>query len=311
MEKKTYIIKIKKTAENGEKYFVNQTYVCKDKLTKYEEKMARYRKNLQRKAKERALYESQFVTIEEEIKLPYEVVTTKPRADHGKKTDCVFKWSNAALAMKKMLDDMKTEQVVHTWRSLDDPKVSITYRHPKLSELTFKQQEPIATLTKEQYKELQQKEKAIKAVNMENREFSEFHNKLINCAYSTENQALKKAAQAAAHESKIQKLMKFLREKKLARYKYRLEFRKLKGTEPIVFITNYSNKKFEYLSDIMGRLSMKLLNKIDNFISINIYDNKANKLLKVDTGWRADDIHYKNKLANIKALYPDYYKNVA
>ena len=118
----------------------------------------------------------------------------------------------------------------------------VSYRHPKLSDLTFKQQEPIATLTKEQYKELQQKEKAIKAVNMENREFSEFHNKLINCAYSTENQALKKAAQAAAHESKIQKLMKFLREKKLARYKYRLEFRKLKGTEPTVFITNYSNK---------------------------------------------------------------------
>ena len=38
MEKKTYVIKIKKTADNGEKYFVNQTYLCKDKLTKYEEK---------------------------------------------------------------------------------------------------------------------------------------------------------------------------------------------------------------------------------------------------------------------------------
>ena len=40
MENKTYVIKIKKTAENGEKYFVNQTYKCKDALTKYEEKMA-------------------------------------------------------------------------------------------------------------------------------------------------------------------------------------------------------------------------------------------------------------------------------
>lgn len=299
MENKTYVIKIKKTAENGEKYFVNQTYKCKDALTKYEEKMARYRKNLQRRAKERALYESQFITIEEEVKLPYEVVTTKPRADHGKKTDCVFKWSEAALAMKKMLSDMKTEPVAIGNH--------VSYRHPKLSELTFKQQEPIATLTKEQYKELQQKEKAIKAVNMKNREFSEFHNKLINCAYSTENQALKKAAQAAAHESKIQKLMKFLREKKLARYKYRLEFRKLKGTEPTVFITNYSNKPIKYLKDVMDRLAAKLVTKINDFISINIYDNKTNELLELSTGFKAEDVHYKTKLLNEKALKPEYY----
>lgn len=299
MEKKTYVIKIKKTADNGEKYFVNQTYTCKDKLTKYEEKMARYRKNLQRRAKERALYESQFITIEEEVKLPYEVATTKPRADHGKKTDCVFKWSEAALAMKKMLSDMKTEPVVIGNH--------LSYRHPKLSDLTFKQQEPIATLTKEQYKELQQKEKAIKAVNMGNREFSEFHNKLINCAYSTENQALKKAAQAATHESKIQKLMKFLREKKLARYKYRLEFRKLKGTEPTVFITNYSNKPIKYLKDVMDRLAAKLVTKINDFISINIYDNKTNELLELSTGFKAEDVHYKTKLLNEKALKPEYY----
>ena len=307
MENNTYVIKIKKTAENGEKYFVNQTYKCKDALTKYEEKMARYRKNLQRRNKERALYESQFIEVEETVKLPYEIVTTKPRADHGKKTDCVFKWSEAALAMKKALSDMKTEQVVRTWGDLEHPDASITYRYPKLSDLTFKKQEPVAKLTKEQYKELQQKEKAIKAMNMENREFSDFHNKLIANAYSAENQRFKQIARAEAHETKIQKLMKFLREKKLTKYKYRLEFRKLRGTEPIVFITNYSNKKFEYLSDAMNRLASKLVKKIDDFISINIYDNKTDKLLKVDTGWKADDIHYKNKLANMKALYPDYY----
>lgn len=299
MEKKTYVIKIKKTADNGEKYFVNQTYACKDKLTKYEEKMARYRKNLQRRAKERALYESQFITIEEEVKLPYEIVTTKPRADHGKKTDCVFKWSKAALAMKKTLSDMKTEPVAIGNH--------ISYRHPKLSELTFKQQEPIATLTKKQYKELQEKEKAGKTVHMKNREFSEFHNKLINHAYSTENQSLKKAARAAAHESKIQKLMKFLREKKLARYKYRLEFRKLRGTEPTVFITNYSNKPIKYLKDVMDRLAAKLVTKINDFISINIYDNKTNQLLELSTGFKAEDIHYKTKLLNEKALKPEYY----
>ena len=299
MEKKTYIIKIKKTADNGEKYFVNQTYACKDKLTKYEEKMARYRKNLQRRAKERALYESQFITIEEEVKLPYEVVTTKPRADHGKKTDCVFKWSEAALAMKKMLSDMKTEPVAIGNH--------VSYRHPKLSDLTFKQQEPITKMDKEEYLIFVNQENAIKAVNMKNREFSEFHNKLINCAYSTENQALKKAAQAAAHESKIQKLMKFLREKKLARYKYRLEFRKLKGTEPTVFITNYSNKPIKYLKDAMDRLAAKLVTRINDFISINIYDNKTNELLELSTGFKAEDVHYKTKLLNEKALKPEYY----
>ena len=299
MEKKKYIIKIKKTAENGEKYFVNQTYVCKDKLTKYEEKMARYRKNCQRRAKERALYESQFITIEEEVKLPYKVVTTKPRADHGKKTDCVFKWSEAALTMKKILSDMKTEPIAIGNH--------VSYRHPKLSELTFKQQEPITKMNKEEYHIFVNQEKAIKAINMENRKFSEFHNKVINYAYSTENQALKKAARVAAHEAKIQKLMKFLREKKLARYKYRLEFRKLKGTEPTVFITNYSNKPIKYLKDVMDRLAAKLVTRINDFISINIYDNKTNQLLELSTGFKAEDIHYKTKLLNEKALKPEYY----
>ena len=299
MEKKKYIIKIKKTAENGEKYFVNQTYVCKDKLTKYEEKMARYRKNCQRRAKERALYESQFITIEEEVKLPYKVVTTKPRADHGKKTDCVFKWSEAALTMKKILSDMKTEPIAIGNH--------VSYRHPKLSELTFKQQEPITKMNKEEYHIFVNQEKAIKAINMENRKFSEFHNKVINYAYSTENQALKKAARVAAHEAKIQKLMKFLREKKLARYKYRLEFRKLKGTEPTVFITNYSDKPIKYLKDAMDRLAAKLVTRINDFISINIYDNKTNKLLELSTGFKAEDIHYKTKLLNEKALKPEYY----
>lgn len=307
MEKKTYIIKIKKTAENGEKYFVNQTYVCKDKLTKYEEKMARYRKNCQRKAKERALYESQFVTIKEEVKLPYKISVTKPRANHGKKIDCIFKWSDVALAAKKALDDMKTEQVVRTWGDLEHPKASVTYRHPKLSELTFKKQEPITKMDKEEYRIFVNQEKAIKNMTMENREFSEFHNKLIASTYGTENHALKKVARKAAHETKIQKLMKFLREKKLARYKYRLEFRKLKGTEPIVFITNYSNKPIKYLKDVMDRLAIKLETKIDDFISINIYDNKTNKLLELSTGFEVDEIHRKIKLLNEKALKPNYY----
>ena len=105
--------------------------------------------------------------------------------------------------------------------------------------------------------------------------------------------------------------MEELRKRKLARYKYRLEFRKLKGTEPIVFIKNYSNKALSYLSDVMDRLAVKLVTKIEDFISINIYDNKTDKLLKLSTGWRADDAAYKNKLANMKALYPEYYANAA
>lgn len=300
MENK-YTIKVTKTKEDNTKYFVIQEYTCKDKLSKYEEKMTRYRKNLQRRAKKRALHDALYEWIEETINLPYEVVKTP------NKTDCVFKWSETALAAKKLLNDMKTEQVVRTWGDLTHPEAAVTYRHPKLSDLTFKKQEPIVKMNKKEYRIFVNQEKAIKNMAIENREFSAFHKKLITKTYSTENQRFKQAAQTAAHESKIQKLMKSLREKKLSKYKYRLEFRKLKGTEPIVFITNYSNKKFEYLSDVMSRLAAKLVKKIDNFISINIYDNKTDKLLKVDTGWKADDIHYKNKLANMKALYPDYY----
>lgn len=302
MENK-YTIKVAKTKEDGTKYFVIQEYSHKDKLSRYEEKMAKYRKNLQRKAKKRALYESQFVIVEEEVKLPYKIITTKPRADHGIKTDCIFQWTETALVAKKALADMKTEPVAIGNH--------LSYRHPKLSDLTFKKQEPITKMDKEEYRIFVNQENAIKKMSMENRKFSEFHNKLIATIYSTENHALKKAARKAVHETKIQKLMKFLREKKLARYKYRLEFRKLKGTEPTVFITNYSNKKFEYLSGVMSRLATKLLDKINDFASINIYNNKTNKLLKVATGWIDDDIYLKTKLANMKALYPDYYKNVA
>lgn len=298
MENK-YTIKVTKIKEDGTKYFVIQEYSHKDKLSKYEEKMARYRKNCQRKAKKRALRDSQFITIEEKIGLPYKVITTKPRADHGMKTDCIFQWTETALAAKKALSDMKTEPVAIGNH--------LSYRHPKLSDLTFKKQESLTKMDKEEYRIFVNQISAIKKMSMENREFSEFHNKLIATTYSTENHALKKAAKKAAHETKIQKLMKFLREKKLARYKYRLEFRKLKGTEPIVFITNYSNKPIKYLKDVMDRLATKLVTKINDFISINIYDNKTNQLLELSTGFKAEDIHYKTKLANEKALKPEYY----
>lgn len=312
-----YTIKVTKTKEDGTKYFVIQEYKHKDKLSKYEEKMARYRKNLQRKAKARALYESQFEYIEEEVKLPYEIVKSKPRADHGIKTDCVFKWSEAALAMKKLLSDMKTVPVTRTWNFNPndpnwEPKVHTTYRHPKLSDLTFdikEQKKPV--LTKEEQHKLHVEVKTEKVKKLESREFSDWHKQLVAKAYSTENHRLKQAAEASAHEKKIQKLMKFLREKKLAKYKYRLEFRKLIGSEPTVFITNYSNKPLEYIKAVMDRMAQKLMMKIEDFISINIYDNKTDKLLTLCTGWQADEKYHKIKLDNLKALYPDYYANVA
>ena len=282
----------------------NQTV---DKLAKYERKMAKYRKNLQRRNKKRALYEAQFETVEVEVKLPYEIRKTKPNASKGVKTDCVFKWSKIALDAKKALHDMKV-RAFHPYKKGDTHFVRETYHHPKFSELTFEKKElkKYEPLTKQQH-EMHVKFKEEKAKKLESCEFSLWHDKLIAKAFSTVNQRLKQAAEAAAHEVKIQKLMKQLRERKLAKYKYRLEFRKLKGTEPIVFITNYSNKPFAYLDDVMSRLSAKLVQKIEDFISINIIDNKTNKLLKVHIGWKADDVHYKNKLANMKTLYPEYY----
>lgn len=283
----------------------NQTV---NKLVKYESKMAKYRKNLQRRNKKRALYEAQFEIIETEVKLPYEIRKTKPNPSKGVKTDCVFKWSKIALDAKKTLHDMKI-RAFHPYKKGDTHFLRETYHHPKLSELTFEKKElkKYEPLTKEQQHEMHVKFKEEKAKKLESREFSLWHNKLIAKAFSTVNQRLKQAAEAAAHETKIQKLIKQLQERKLAKCKYRLEFRKLKGTEPIIFNTLGCNKTFAYLNDAMSRLSARLAQTIEDFISINIIDNKTNKLLKVHTGWKQDDIHYKIKLANMKALYPEYY----
>lgn len=278
-----------------------------DKLAKYEKKMAKYRNNLRRRAYRRALEDSQWVTEEIEIKLPYEIRKTKPNASKGVKTDCVFKWSKIALEAKKALHNMK-ERVFKIYEKDGKTIARESYRHPKLYELTFETKEPITKIyTKEELHELHLKHKEEKQKKYEELEFGEFHHTLVAEAYNSENQRLKQAARKAAHETKIQKLMEELRKRKLARYKYRLEFRKLKGTEPIVFIKNHSNKPLSYLSDVMDRLAVKLVKKIENFTSINIYDNKTDKLLKLSTGWRADDIAYKNKLDNMKALYPEYY----
>lgn len=282
----------------------NQTV---DKLAKYEKKMAKYRNNLRRRAYHRALEDSQWVTEEIEVKLPYEIRKTKPNASKGVKTDCVFKWSKIALEAKKALHNMK-ERVFKIYEKDGKTIARESYRHPKLYELTFETKEPITkTYTKEELHELHLKHKEEKQKKYEELEFGEFHHTLVAEAYSSENQRLKQAANKAAHETKIQKLMEELRKRKLARYKYRLEFRKLKGTEPFVFIKNHSNKPLSYLSDVMDRLAVKLVKKIEDFTSINIYDNKTDKLLKLSTGWRADDIAYKNKLDNMKALYPEYY----
>ena len=286
----------------------NQTV---NKLAKYEKKMAKYRNNLRRRAQKKALEDSQWITKEIEVKLPYEIRKTKPNASKGVKTDCVFKWSQVALDAKKALHDIKI-RVFHPYKKGEDHFVRETYRHPKLSDLTFETKKiENKTYTKEELHELHLQHKEEKQKKYEELEFSEFHHKLITEAYSCENQRLKQAARKAAHETKIQKLMEELRKRKHARYKYRLEFRKLKGTEPIVFIKNYSNKALSYLSDVMDRLAVKLVTKIEDFTSINIYDNKTDKLLKLSTGWRADDIAYKNKLDNMKALYPEYYANAA
>lgn len=282
----------------------NQTV---DKLAKYEKKMAKYRNNLRRRAYRRALEDSQWITEEIEVKLPYEIRKTKPNASKGVKTDCIFKWSKIALEAKKALHNMK-ERVFKIYEKDGKTIARESYRHPKLYELTFETKEPITkTYTKEELHELHLKHKEEKQKKYEELEFGEFHHTLVAEAYSSENQRLKQAARKAAHETKIQKLMEELRKRKLARYKYRLEFRKLRGTEPIVFIKNYSNKAFAYLDDVMSRLSAKLIQKMEDFICIDIIDNKANKLLKVHIGWKASDFYYKNKLANMKALYPEYY----
>lgn len=327
MEKNTYTIKISKTKETGEKYFVIQQYLHKNKQEKYESKMNRYHANCSHKQNKldmkKKRFNELFEVTEETINKKIKIVTSKPNPSKGTKTDIVFEWTPEAKAAKAELDNQKiTHTIAYTGK--DGKEHSRTIRRvatakdfafttypikvEKYKALKNATSQPELHSIQEKNKERRKTMKACKIEKLSIRAFSDFHNNLISKAFSGTANHLKKAAEKAAHDEKIQKLMKEIRNRRLSMFKYRLEFRKFIYGVPKAFITNYSNKKIEYLEDIVSRLAAKLKDKINDFISINIYNNNTNELLKVKCGYEADPIHYRCKLDKLRNLYPNYYK---
>lgn len=329
MEK--YTIKLnKRNKETGEKYFVIQEKTVKTPLERYKAKMKRYSENRNRKTnalieknkKLEELYEIEEETINKKIK----IVTTKPNPSKGAKTDIVFEWSTVAKAAKAALANQKITYTINF--NTEDKAYSKTIRkHPTLKDISFtiknntskvKDIRYLKSATNEadkmniqsENKERRDSAKLLKLSKLDSREFSLWRKDLVSnseeCGKA--NNYLKHAAEESAHETKIQKLIKAIREKKLAKFKYRLEFRKFNSEhKPIVFVKNYSNKTLAYLHDSLTALSAKLVDKIEDFISINIYDNATDQLLRICTGWTASSKDYEIKLKELKNLYPDYY----
>lgn len=310
MEK--YTIKINKKQKNGEKTFVILEKRVKDSLQKYEDKIKRYRNNVLRKlkAKEEAdkrdkeLYE----VVEETINKKVKIVTSKPNASKGTKTDVVFEWTPEAKAAKAALANQKITQTIEYTDKDSNIHTRTIRRHPKLSELTFTKKVP--NKVNEDNKEHRKAEKASKKVKLENRNFSNTHNILINSLLGKPNNHLKRAAEEAKHEAVIQKLIKAIRERKLAKMKYRLEFRKFKDGNPqafMVYHTSHSDTQLPLLEDICSKLATRCAKEVSDFISINIYDNKTDKLLRIFTDYQPDQKDYEIKLNKLKAIYPEYY----
>lgn len=310
MEK--YTIKINKKQENGEKTFVIQEKLVKSALQKYTDKMNRYRSNklrkLATKEREKACYEELYEVVEETINKKVKIVTSKPNASKGTKTDIVFEWTPEAKAAKATLANQKITQTIEYTDKDSNVHTRTIRRHPKLSDLTFTKKVP--NKVNEDNKERRKTEKTSKKVRLENRNFSDMHNTLINSLLGKSSNYLKQAAEEAKHETVIQKLIKAIRERKLAKMKYRLEFRKFKDGNPqafMVYHTSHSDKQLPLLEDICSKLATRCAKEVSDFISINIYDNKTDKLLRIFTDYQPDQKDYEIKLNKLKAIYPEYY----
>lgn len=178
-------------------------------------------------------------------------------------------WTEIGLAAKKQLQSQKI-------------KVGKSYRHPKLNEITFEDEEVISlpTKSKEEYRKdflLRRKEAKGK---LENIPYSSYHNKLINQAYGKVNNALKKAAYKAAHEEHIKQLI-IKRSIYLATKAFGYD-----SSKPNLLIINRCNKDWkvynfmtipsslslESLRHIGMNMRDKLINSLTDFFNIEIWE---------------------------------------
>ena len=182
-------------------------------------------------------------------------------------------WTKAGLDAKKTLQAQKILVV----------KNSIYhYRHPKLNEISFEKKEiNYQEKTREERRQehlLKRKERKGK---LENIPFSPLHNKLINKIYSTRTDSFKKAALEAAHENKIQEIIR-----KTAIYRTLKTFERNAIKPNLLIVKTEYNWKINTFMTIPSSLSLETLYKVGrdmcnklkismkNFFNIEIWEKE-------------------------------------
>lgn len=105
-------------------------------------------------------------------------------------------WTERGLAAKEALQSQKIYDAKKRHR-----------RHPKLSDLVFKEAEPLQEKSKEEWKALFKKMREEAKKRKEERPYSNYHNYLVNSLYGKRVDALKKSAIEAAHERTIEQIL--------------------------------------------------------------------------------------------------------
>lgn len=105
-------------------------------------------------------------------------------------------WTERGLATKEALQSQKIYDAKKHHR-----------RHPKLSDLVFKEAEPLQEKSKEEWKALFKKMREEAKKRKEERSYSNYHNYLVSSLYGKRVDALKKSAIEAAHERTIERIL--------------------------------------------------------------------------------------------------------
>ena len=182
-------------------------------------------------------------------------------------------WTKAGLDTKKTLQAQKILVVKNGIHH---------YRHPKLSEISFEKKEiNYQEKTREERRQehlLKRKERKGK---LENIPFSPLHNKLINKIYSTRTDSFKKAALEAAHENRIQEIIR-----KTAIYRTLKTFERNAIKPNLLIVKTEYNWKINTFMTIPSSLSLETLYKVGrdmcnklkismkNFFNIEIWEKE-------------------------------------
>jgi hypothetical protein len=316
-----YTIKFKNPETNENQI---KTLLCKTAKEKYDHKMENYRKNFDRKVS-KMIHQAEIDIknqVEETIVEPH-CVTTKPRPNHGTKTDIIFEWSETAKLHKELLAKQRLERntiVGKVDNKLIKENKVLKWIHELNKKRAFKNANfsAIDKFSREELHKIHELRKSDKAKKYEDMQFSEWHHKLVTFGfthYSPAAQLIKHQAEDAKHNIEIENLAEKLRQNKHKRYNLRFEVicdTADKGLHCLM--TQYTNKAQNVMEDVCKRLADKFEKSLKNFSHIKLLDNHTNKLLMIETGGITEEkkeMLNKLKLNRLAIEQPDYYTEAA